>query len=171
MDFNCPLAVSSPDTVVLSNVFVWLLVDYLNEYAYYAQAARLHYGLSLSDNVSHFQLSLTGFNHKLRILLEAVIQKMANFQVKPDRFSVVKVTVLRELKKEELINFFDEYTKVGAPKKKSLSVCVYGNQHLKEMSSDKDKVVSTSIEIEDIVGFRNSQPLYASLKGCSQLKL
>jgi insulysin len=81
------------------------------------------------------------------------------------------VTVLRELKKEELINFFDEYTKVGAPKRKSLSVCVYGNQHLKEMSSDKDKVVSTSIEIEDIVGFRNSQPLYASLKGCSQLKL
>ncbi|CAB66103.1 putative protein [Arabidopsis thaliana] len=169
MDFNCPLAVSSPATVVLSNSSVWLLVDYLNEYAYYAQAARLHYGLSLSDN--GFELSLTGFNHKLRILLEAVIQKMANFQVKPDRFSVVKVTVLRELKKEELINFFDEYTKVGAPKRKSLSVCVYGNQHLKEMSSDKDKVVSTSIEIEDIVGFRNSQPLYASLKGCSQLKL
>ncbi|OAP05203.1 hypothetical protein AXX17_AT3G52040 [Arabidopsis thaliana] len=171
MDFNCPLAVSSPATVVLSNSSVWLLVDYLNEYAYYAQAARLHYGLSLSDN--GFELSLTGFNHKLRILLEAVIQKMANFEVKPDRFSVnrLRVTVLRELKKEELINFFDEYTKVGAPKRKSLSVCVYGNQHLKEMSSDKDKVVSTSIEIEDIVGFRNSQPLYASLKGCSQLTL
>ncbi|CAA0387008.1 unnamed protein product [Arabidopsis thaliana] len=165
MDLNCPLAVSSPDTGVLSNVFVWLLVDYLNEYAYYAQAAGLHYGLSLSDN--GFELSLTGFNHILRILLEAVIQKMANFQVKPDRFSVnrlrngykgipklqipdgtlkfnridAEVTVLRELKKEELINFFDEYTKVGAPKRKSLSVCVYGNQHLKEMSSDKDKVV------------------------------
>jgi insulysin len=68
-------------------------VDYLNEYAYYAQAARLHYGLSLSDN--GFELSLTGFNHKLRILLEAVIQKMANFQVKPDRFSVVKETVIK----------------------------------------------------------------------------
>jgi len=32
MDFNCPLAVSSPATVVLSNSSVWLLVDYLNEY-------------------------------------------------------------------------------------------------------------------------------------------
>ncbi|KAG7561204.1 Metalloenzyme LuxS/M16 peptidase-like [Arabidopsis thaliana x Arabidopsis arenosa] len=435
MDFNCPLAVSSPDTVVLSNLFVWLLVDYLNEYAYYAQAAGLHYGLSLSDN--GFELSLVGFNHKLRILLEAVIQKIANFEVKPDRFSVVKETViksyqnykfqqpynqamsycsmvlqdhtwpwteeldalshleaedlmnfvpmllsrtfvecyiagnvekdeaesmvkhiedvlfndpkpicrplypsqfltsrvaelgagmkyfyhqegsnpsdensalvhyiqvhqdefsmnsklqlfeliakqatfhqlrtieqlgyitslsqrndsgvygvqfiiqssvkgpghvdsrvesllkdlesklykmsdeefksnvtalidmklekhknlseeslfywgeiqegtlkfnridaevatLREIKKEELIDFFDEYIKVGAPKKKSLSICVYGNQHLKEMPSDKDKVVAPSIEIEDIVGFRKSQPLYGSLKGCSQLKL
>lgn len=92
MDFNCPLAVSSPDAAVLSDIFVWLLVDYLNEYAYYAQAAGLDYGLSLSDN--GFELSLAGFNHKLRILLEAVIQKMANFQVKPDRFSVVKVYLL-----------------------------------------------------------------------------
>ncbi|KAG7561203.1 Metalloenzyme LuxS/M16 peptidase-like [Arabidopsis thaliana x Arabidopsis arenosa] len=435
MDFNCPLAFSSPDSAVLSNIFVWLLVDYLNEYAYYAQVAGLHYGLSLSDN--GFELSLVGFNHKLRILLEAVIQKIANFEVKPDRFSVIKETVtkayrnykfrqpynqamsycslvlqdhswpwtekldalsclkaedlanfvpmllsrtfvecyiagnvekseaesmvkhiedvlfndpkpicrplypsqfltsrvaelgagmkyfyhqegsnpsdensalvhyiqvhqdefsmnsklqlfeliakqatfhqlrtieqlgyitslsqrndsgvygvqfiiqssvkgpghvdsrvesllkdlesklykmsdeefksnvtalidmklekhknlseeslfywgeiqegtlkfnridaevatLREIKKEELIDFFDEYIKVGAPKKKSLSICVYGNQHLKEMPSDKDKVVAPSIEIEDIVGFRKSQPLYGSLKGCSQLKL
>ncbi|CAA7060594.1 unnamed protein product [Microthlaspi erraticum] len=47
-----------------------------------------------------------------------------------------EVAALRELKKEELIDFFDEF-----------------------------------IEIEDIVGFRKSQPLYGSLKGCSQLKL
>ncbi|KAL1225571.1 Insulin-degrading enzyme-like 2 [Cardamine amara subsp. amara] len=435
MDFNCPLAVSSPHAEVLSNIFVWLLVDYLNEYAYYAQTAGLHYGLSLSDN--GFELYLVGFNHKLRILLEAVIQKIAKFQVKPDRFSVIKETVtkayqnhkfrqpyhqamtycsmvlqdnswpwtehldalsyleaedlanfvpmllsrtfvecyiagnvdkseaesmvkhiedvlfndpkpicrplfpsqimtnrvaelgtgnkyfyhqqgsnpsdensalvhyiqvhqddfsmniklqifkliakqatfhqlrtieqlgyiaslsqridsgvyglqfiiqssvkgpghidsrvesllkdlesklynmsdeefkshvttlidmklekhknlseeswfywgeiqngtlkfnrkeaevaaLRELKKEELVDFFDEYIKVDAPKKKSMSICVYGNQHLKEMASDKDKISSTSIEIEDIIGFRNSLPLYGSLKGCSQLKL
>jgi insulysin len=95
MDFNCPLAVSSPDAAVLSDIFVWLLVDYLNEYAYYAQAAGLDYGLSLSDN--GFELSLAGFNHKLRILLEAVIQKIAKFEVKPDRFSVIKVTLLIDI--------------------------------------------------------------------------
>ncbi|ESQ44327.1 hypothetical protein EUTSA_v10005770mg [Eutrema salsugineum] len=435
MDFNCPLSVTSPDAVVLSNMFVWLLVDYLNEYAYYAQSAGLHYGLGLSDN--GFELTLVGFNHKLRILLEAVMQKIAKFEVKPDRFSVIKETVtkayqnykfqqpyqqatsycsmvlqdhtwpwteeldalshleaqdlvnfvpmllsrtfvecyiagnvekneaesmvkhvedilfndlkpicrplfpsqfltnrvaelgtgikyfyhqqgsnpsdensalvhyiqvhqdecamnsklqlfcliakqatfhqlrtveqlgyitslsrsnysgiygvkfiiqssvkgpghidsrvesllkdletkvykisdeefksnvtalidmklekhknlteeswfywgeiqngtfkfnridaevaaLRELKKEELIDFFDEYIKVDAPRKKSLSICVYGSQHLKEMASDKDKVVSPFVEIENIVGFRKSRPLYGSLKGCSQLKL
>ncbi|CAH2063830.1 unnamed protein product [Thlaspi arvense] len=435
MDFNCPLAVTSPDAVVLSNIFVGLLVDYLNEYAYYAQAAGLYYGISLSDN--GFQLTLVGFNHKLRILLEAIIQKIATFQVKPDRFLVIKekktkayqnckfrqpyrqatsycslvlqdqtwpwteeldalshmeaqdlanfvpmllsrtfvecyvagnvdkeeaesmvkhiedvlfndpkpicrplfpsqlptnriaelgtgmryfyhqqgsnpkdensalvhyiqvhqdefsmnvklelfcliakqatfyqlrtveqlgyitslsrridygvnglqfiiqssvkgpahidsrvesllkdlesklykmsdeefksnvtalidmklekhknlseeswfywsaiqkgtlkfnridaeVDALRELKKDELIAFFDEYIKVGAPKKRSLSICVYGSQHLNEMASDKDQVVSPFVEIQDIVGFRKSQPLYGSLKGCSQLKL
>ncbi|KFK34996.1 hypothetical protein AALP_AA5G220700 [Arabis alpina] len=435
MDFNCPLSVTSPDAVVLSNIFVWLLVDYLNEYGYYARNAGLSYGVNLSEN--GFKLYLVGFNHKLRILLEAIIQKIAKFEVKPDRFSVIKETMtkayqnckfrqphqqatnycsmvlqdntwpwteeldalshleaedlanfvpmllsrtfvecyiagnvekneaesmvkhvedvlfndlkpicrslfpsqfltnrvtelgtgmkyfyhqegsnpsdensalvhyiqthqddfsmnsklqlfrliakqatfhqlrtveqlgyitslsssnysgvygvkfiiqssvkgpghidsrvesllkdlesklykisdeefksnvtalidmklekhknlseeswfywgeiqsgtfkfnrideevaaLRELKKEELIDFFDEYIKVDAPKKKSLSICVYGSKHLEEMVSDKDKVVSPFIEIEDIVGFRKSQPLYGSLKGSSQLKL
>lgn len=81
------------------------------------------------------------------------------------------MAALRELKKEEMIDFFDEYIKFDAPKKKSLSICVYGNQNLKEMACDKNNVSSPSIEIEDIIGFRNSQPLYGSLKGCSQLKL
>ncbi|XP_056865434.1 insulin-degrading enzyme-like 2 [Raphanus sativus] len=427
--FNCPLANTSPDALVLSNIFVWLLVDCLNEYAYYARSAGLNYGLSLSDN--GFELYLAGFNHKLRILLEAIMQKIAKFEVKPDRFYVIKETItkayqnikfqqpyeqgmiycsmvlqdrtwpwteqldalthleaedlvnfvpmllsrtfvecyiagnvekndaesmvehiedvlfndpkpisrpifpsqtmtnrvvelgtrmkyfchqegsnpsdensalvhyiqvhqdefamnsklqlfrliakqatfhqlrtveqlgyitslsqsnhsgvyglqfiiqssvkdpghidsrvqsllkdlenklhkisdeefksnvtalvdmklekhknlneessfywreikngtfkfnrkdeevaaLRELEKTELIEFFDTYIKVDAPKKKSMSICVYGSQHLKEMAPDKDKVASPFIEIEDIVGFRNSQPLYGSLKG------
>ncbi|KAF3517946.1 hypothetical protein DY000_02061593 [Brassica cretica] len=57
-----------------------------------------------------------------------------------------EVAALRELKKVELIGFFDEYIKVDAPKKKSLSACVYGSQHLKEMESDKVKVVTPCIE-------------------------
>ena len=81
------------------------------------------------------------------------------------------MAALRELKKEELIEFFNEYIKVDAPKKKSLSICVYGSQHVKELASDKDEVTPPFIEIEDIVGFRKSQPLYGSLKGWNQLKL
>ncbi|VYS60690.1 unnamed protein product [Arabidopsis thaliana] len=76
MDFNCPLAVSSPVAV-----------------------AGLHYRLSLSDN--GFELSLVGFNQKLRILLEAVIQKIANFEVKPERFSVIKKLVSGNVEKDE----------------------------------------------------------------------
>lgn len=80
------------------------------------------------------------------------------------------MAALRELIREELIGFFDEYIKVDAPKKKSLSICVYGSQHLKEMAFDKAKV-SPCIEIQDIVGFKKSQLLYGSLKGWSRLKL
>lgn len=36
-------------------------------------------------------MTLAGYNHKLRILLETVVEKIASFEVKADRFSVIKV--------------------------------------------------------------------------------
>ena len=82
-----------------------------------------------------------------------------------------QVGALRQLQKQELIDFFEEYIKIGAAKKKSLSIRVYGSQHLNEMASDKDEVPSPSVEIEDIVGFRKAQPLHGSFRGCGQPKL
>ena len=38
-----------------------------------------------------FQVTLRGYNHKLRILLETIVEKIATFEVKTDRFSVIKV--------------------------------------------------------------------------------
>lgn len=40
-----------------------------------------------------FQVSVGGYNHKLRILLETIIEKVVKFEVKPDRFYVIKVIV------------------------------------------------------------------------------
>lgn len=37
------------------------------------------------------QVSLGGYNHKLRVLLEAVLEQIAQFEVKHDRFFVIKV--------------------------------------------------------------------------------
>ncbi|KAE8733431.1 hypothetical protein F3Y22_tig00001290pilonHSYRG00004 [Hibiscus syriacus] len=88
IDFNCPYASSTPETEVLADIFARLLMDYLNEYAYYATVAGLHYGISLSE--SGFEVTLVGYNHKLRILLETVVDEIAKFEVKPDRFSVIK---------------------------------------------------------------------------------
>ncbi|MBA0580733.1 hypothetical protein Gorai_022939, partial [Gossypium raimondii] len=88
IDFNCPHAGNSPETEVLGDLFARLLLDYLNEYAYYAQVAGLLYGISHTD--SGFEVTLVGYNHKLRILLETIIDKIVKFEVKPDRFSVIK---------------------------------------------------------------------------------
>lgn len=92
--FNCPFSGNSPEAEVLTDIFTRLLMDYLNEYAYYAQVAGLYYGINHTD--SGFQVTLVGYNHKLRILLETVIEKIANFEVKPDRFSVIKELVTKE---------------------------------------------------------------------------
>ncbi|PRQ44705.1 putative insulysin [Rosa chinensis] len=94
IDFNCPHASGSPEAGVLTNIFTHLLMDYLNDYAYYAQVAELYYGINHTE--SGFQVTLVGYNHKLRILLETVVEKIASFKVKADRFSVIKEMVTKE---------------------------------------------------------------------------
>ncbi|KAH9648316.1 Insulin-degrading enzyme-like 1 (peroxisomal) [Citrus sinensis] len=92
--FNCPHASSSPESEVLTDIFTRLLHDYLNEYAYYAQVAGLYYGINHTEG--GFEVTVVGYNHKLRILLETIFQKIAQFKVQPDRFSVIKEMVTKE---------------------------------------------------------------------------
>ncbi|KAL0453102.1 UNVERIFIED_CONTAM: Insulin-degrading enzyme-like 1, peroxisomal [Sesamum latifolium] len=89
IDFNCPVSGNSPESEVLTEIFTRLLMDYLNEYAYDAQVAGLYYGVTNTDY--GFQVTVVGYNHKLKILLETVVHRIANFEVKPDRFAVIKV--------------------------------------------------------------------------------
>ncbi|KAK4783649.1 hypothetical protein SAY86_008023 [Trapa natans] len=93
IDFICPLASNSPESEVLTDIFTRLLMDYLNEYAYYAEVAGLYYSVNLTD--TGFEVTVIGYNHKLRILLETVLEKIATFDVRLDRFSVIKETVIK----------------------------------------------------------------------------
>ncbi|KAH9648277.1 Insulin-degrading enzyme-like 1 (peroxisomal) [Citrus sinensis] len=102
--FNCPHASSSPESEVLTDIFTRLLLDYLNEYAYYAQVAGLDYGINHTE--SGFEVTVVGYNHKLRILLETIFQKIAQFKVKPDRFSVIKEMVTKEYHNNKFLQPF-----------------------------------------------------------------
>ncbi|XP_017640519.1 insulin-degrading enzyme-like 1, peroxisomal isoform X1 [Gossypium arboreum] len=93
IDFDCPYVSNSPETEALANLLATLLMDDLNEYAYYAQVAGLHYDISHTE--SGFQVTLVGYNHKLRILLETIVNKIAKFEVRPDRFSVIKEMAIK----------------------------------------------------------------------------
>ncbi|RLN36220.1 zinc-metallopeptidase, peroxisomal [Panicum miliaceum] len=94
MDFHCPLSQSSPESAVLTDVFTRLLMDYLNDYAYDAQVAGLYYDVKPND--TGFQVTMVGYNDKMRTLLETVIGKIAEFEVKVDRFSVIKEAMTKE---------------------------------------------------------------------------
>ncbi|CAK7342584.1 unnamed protein product [Dovyalis caffra] len=77
-----------------------------------------------------------------------------------------EVAALKQLTLQDLINFFNEHVKVGAPRKRTLSVRVYGKLHSSDYASDKSQQLPpNSVEIEDIFSFRRSQPLYGSFKG------
>lgn len=94
INFNCPHAGNSPEAEILTHIFTQLLMDYLNDNAYYAQVAGLHYSISHTD--AGFQVNLLGYNHKLRVLLETIFEEIATFRVKTDRFSVIKEMVTKE---------------------------------------------------------------------------
>jgi len=51
-------------------------------------------------------VTLFGYNHKLRILLETIVEKIAAFEVKTDRFSVIKVLHQTLLTWDLIISFF-----------------------------------------------------------------
>lgn len=78
-----------------------------------------------------------------------------------------QVAALRQLEKQDLVDFFNEYIKVGAPQRRTLSVAVYGNRHSSEYTADKSEPQRYSMKIDDIFSFRRSQPLYGLFRGVS----
>lgn len=77
-----------------------------------------------------------------------------------------QVAALKQLTQKELVDFFDEHIKIGAPRKKSLSVRVYGSPHSSEFKTDQSEPTEpNSVQIEDIFTFRRSRPLYGSFRG------
>ncbi|KAK3162116.1 hypothetical protein QOZ80_1BG0085710 [Eleusine coracana subsp. coracana] len=94
IDFHCPLSSQSPEAVVSTSLFVDLLVDYLNAYAYDAQTAGLFY--SIYTIYSGFQVWVGGYNDKMRVLLNAILKQISNFEVKPSRFSALKETSVKD---------------------------------------------------------------------------
>ncbi|KAJ4789664.1 Insulinase (Peptidase family M16) family protein [Rhynchospora pubera] len=94
IDFNCPESKHSPEASVLTEMFTRLVMDYLNEYAYDADVAGLSYGIKHTD--TGFEIICVGYNHKMRVLLDKIISKIDDFEVRPDRFSVIKESLQKE---------------------------------------------------------------------------
>ncbi|GAY65839.1 hypothetical protein CUMW_244150 [Citrus unshiu] len=256
--FNCPHASSSPESEVLTDIFTRLLLDYLNEYAYYAQVAGLDYGINHTE--SGFEVHRDDFLMNVKLQLLALIAKQPAFhqlrtveqlgyitallrrndfgihgvqfiiqssvkgpkyidlrvesflqmfesklyEMTSDQFKnnvnalidmklekhknlkeesgfywreisdgtlkfdrrEAEVAALRQLTQQELIDFFNENIKAGAPRKKTLSVRVYGSLHAPELKEETSESAEPHIvHIDDIFSFRRSQPLYGSFKG------
>lgn len=78
-------------------------------------------------------------------------------------FASDQVAALRKLTKQELIAFFHKHIRIGAPKRKVLSVRVYGSKHSSDFVVDKNEAVGpNTVRIDDIFSFRALQPLYGS---------
>ncbi|CAK9143283.1 unnamed protein product [Ilex paraguariensis] len=89
-------AYNSLKTALLTELFVHLLKDELNEIIYQASVAKLETSVSLfSDKL---ELKVYGFNDKLPVLLSKVLAVARSFLPTADRFLVIKEDLDRTLK-------------------------------------------------------------------------
>lgn len=94
ISFKSPAAYADPEAAVMTKLFARLLSDALNEIAYDASLAGLHYGVDSS--VVGWQLNASGYSHKLPHLVHLVLERMTHLKVDPTRFKVVREALQKD---------------------------------------------------------------------------
>lgn len=95
-EISSPLAYSDPTNCNMTNLFVSLFKDSLNEYAYDAELAGLHYDLNCT--IYGMALAVGGYNEKQDVLLRKIMEKLTTFKVDPKRFAIFKEMYARSMR-------------------------------------------------------------------------
>lgn len=91
--FRSALVNVSAMTAVLNQLFRELVEDSLTEYSYDAELAGLSY--EISNHAQGIDVSVSGYNDKMAVLLEKVLLAMRDLEVKEERFNIIKDRLLR----------------------------------------------------------------------------
>ncbi|CAF0834979.1 unnamed protein product [Rotaria sordida] len=87
-EFRNPLVYVDPIHANLTTLYVELINDSLAEFVYPAQLGGLDY--ELYDCNDSIQLSISGFNHKIKELLNIIIDHMINIKIEVEQFEIIK---------------------------------------------------------------------------------
>lgn len=85
---------TTPEDIVLAQLYQRLVSDALNEYAYPALLAGLGYRLAVTS--SGFQIRVSGYSDQQPELLSAVLDKFRNMQLDASRFELYQSELVRE---------------------------------------------------------------------------
>ncbi|CAL8256778.1 unnamed protein product [Lota lota] len=94
-EFFSPFAYVDPLHCNMAYLYLELLKDSLNEYAYAAELAGLNY--DLQNTIYGMYLSVKGYNDKQHILLKKIVEKMTTFEIDEKRFDIIKEAYMRSL--------------------------------------------------------------------------
>ncbi|EJD53131.1 hypothetical protein AURDEDRAFT_110880 [Auricularia subglabra TFB-10046 SS5] len=89
-----PMSAPTPRHVVKTRLFCELVTDALTEYSYDADLAGLRY--NLSPDIYGIQVSVSGYNDKLPVLLATVLEKVKTIKIVPGRFADIKQDLKQE---------------------------------------------------------------------------
>jgi insulysin len=95
---NCknPLPSTTAENTIKAEVYINMVEDALEEYAYDAELAGLDY--QITSHSMGIEIQVYGYNDKLPVLLKKVLTTMRDLLVKPERFEIVKERLLRGMR-------------------------------------------------------------------------
>ncbi|XP_074609078.1 nardilysin-like isoform X1 [Acropora palmata] len=123
-----PLINASPESLVLCDLFLSVLEYNLKEIAYDANVAQLGYSMTVAE--TGIVLKLDGFNHKLALLFETIIDHIANFTATSQTFEMVKLRLIRSYRNS-----------IIKPQKLVRSIRLSILQHIKWTTVNKRSVI------------------------------
>ncbi|EOD51237.1 putative a-pheromone processing metallopeptidase ste23 protein [Neofusicoccum parvum UCRNP2] len=103
-----PLVSSTPQAAVMAHLYKDLVEDSLVEYSYDAELAGIAY--RVSNSPLGVDVSVSGYNDKMPILLEKVLTTMRDLDFREDRFNIVKERLVRGFRNTE---YQQPYYQVG----------------------------------------------------------
>ncbi|KAA8900675.1 hypothetical protein TRICI_006176 [Trichomonascus ciferrii] len=140
INLKTPITHSSPANIDKTTLLIALINDALIEFAYDAEMAGLKYDVSTIK--TGLGISVGGFNHKLIVLLERILEKLKNYQVDTDRFKIIKEKHQRFYRN---FGYSLPYSQVGTYSHYLLNENTW---HLNEKSKELDR-----IQPEDLTAF------------------
>ncbi|KAK4541096.1 hypothetical protein LTR36_008321 [Oleoguttula mirabilis] len=94
-----PLVNMTPLMAVMAQLYRELVEDSLAEYSYDADIAGL--GYSIQSHARGMDVSVSGYNDKMAVLLEKVLVSMRDLKITQERFEIIKERVTRGFKNFE----------------------------------------------------------------------
>src|SRR5690554_3363973 len=128
---------------VLSQVYVRAIKEALNTYSYPASLAGLHYNLTASGR--GIELALGGYQHKLPVLLDRILEQMQHLELSEEEFDRYQASLERQYK-NQLKN--KPYERTLAELRQWLYVPSFSETELLEVLAD--------VKREDVLEFANN---------------
>ncbi|XP_030647113.1 nardilysin b [Chanos chanos] len=138
-----PLIQKSPENLVLFDIFVNILAHNLAEPAYDADVAQLEYKLVAGEH--GMAIRLKGFNHKLPLLWNLIVDYLADFTAAPDVF-----TMFAEQLKKTYFNILIKPERLG----KDVRLLIL--EHCRWSVIQKYQAIMKGLSVDDLMTFVNS---------------
>lgn len=162
-EFNVPRAnlyfilgvqngLTTPEDIVMAQLYQRLVNDALNDYAYPAMLAGLGYNLTASTK--GFRIRVSGYSDKQALLLNAVLDKFTSIELAPDRFELYRSELIRNWN-----NFRNErpYTQASVALNNLLLSSSWSSLLLAEVLSE--------VTLEDLASWRKTRLSQFSIVG------